>query len=344
MPNEIDSLISSGLNKIIHDVAGDSVNVIDGSVHPLTGGFDTEVYALAVPRNESLPEQLVLRMFKGEHEARRAVQEGAIHNAAANNGHRVPRVFAGANGEVIADRPFLLMERVKGASLLSAIDDRKTLALIPQIMARSQAGINSLSSDGLITLLRKKGIDTDRLAVLSMVDEIADIANRGDLSEIIPLVDWLKKNKPDDPSVVSICHGDFHPGNIMVMDSKITGIIDWATVRFGHAEYDVSVTRMLLKIGATAREDIILSESDFQLIDQVVNSYVNEYQKFRPLNNNLLRYYETLRAAHALVRVIARESGSAIRQAAPDGYAWGSPQMRKAITGLILDSTGIEIA
>ena len=42
-------------------------------------------------------------------------------------------------------------------------------------------------------------------------------------------------NSVDGPCFV---HRDFRPGNILVQDGKLTGIIDWASGRFGFAEQD----------------------------------------------------------------------------------------------------------
>jgi len=42
-------------------------------------------------------------------------------------------------------------------------------------------------------------------------------------------------NSVDGPSLV---HRDFHPGNILVNKGKLSGIIDWASARFGFSEQD----------------------------------------------------------------------------------------------------------
>jgi Ser/Thr protein kinase RdoA (MazF antagonist) len=50
-----------------------------------------------------------------------------------------------------------------------------------------------------------------------------------------------KLNLVDGPCFI---HRDFRPGNIIVLDDKITGIIDWASARASFAEEDFSALEL----------------------------------------------------------------------------------------------------
>jgi len=41
-----------------------------------------------------------------------------------------------------------------------------------------------------------------------------------------------------------IVHGDFHFGNILCQDNKVTGIIDWGNVMYGDFVFDIATIHM----------------------------------------------------------------------------------------------------
>jgi Ser/Thr protein kinase RdoA (MazF antagonist) len=43
------------------------------------------------------------------------------------------------------------------------------------------------------------------------------------------------------PSV--LCHCDFHPGNVLVEDGAVSGVVDWSGARFAPRGFDVALTR-----------------------------------------------------------------------------------------------------
>jgi len=56
------------------------------------------------------------------------------------------------------------------------------------------------------------------------------------------IVMWLIENKPSECEYPSICHGDFHPGNLLAKDGEVTAILDWSTCRIGDPVMDVAST------------------------------------------------------------------------------------------------------
>ena len=59
-------------------------------------------------------------------------------------------------------------------------------------------------------------------------------------------VDWLFEHRPSEQARLAICHGDFHPFNIVYADGKITGILDGGGI--ADPAYDVGNTLVLLAI------------------------------------------------------------------------------------------------
>jgi aminoglycoside phosphotransferase (APT) family kinase protein len=57
-----------------------------------------------------------------------------------------------------------------------------------------------------------------------------------------------------EAEVPVLCHCDFHPGNVLVEDGLVTGVLDWAGARFAPRAFDVALMRSDLAVepGANA--------------------------------------------------------------------------------------------
>jgi len=312
-----------------------------GGLQRLTGGFDTEIFAFELDSAPAdLTGGLVLRLFREPRDAGRARVEEVVHRAAAAGGHRVPRVPVDCGGHRILGRPFFVMERVSGTTLAEAIADPEILAAAPGLLAGVQAGLHSLSSSALVAALTEAGIDTTRLTPFRMLDHAHHLIESAALEDLRPLAIWLDQHRPEPPGDPVICHGDFHPGNVMVDGTDVTGVIDWANVSLGHAESDVALTRLAISIGPI---DGSMDQDLRTLINRLMAEYMAAYRERRPLDDGLLSYYSVLRAAHALTKVAAARTGNDVPGAAHEGYAWAHPALLGAITELIRTETGIRV-
>ncbi len=60
---------------------------------------------------------------------------------------------------------------------------------------------------------------------------------------------WLLANERQGPRSPSICHGDFHPLNVLVDKGTVSGVIDWTYTRIADPAYDVGATIALFGQG-----------------------------------------------------------------------------------------------
>lgn len=89
------------------------------------------------------------------------------------------------------------------------------------------------------------------------------------------------RNLPDD---AALCHGDFHPGNVM-MSASGPRVIDWLTASSGPPAADVARTLFLLRDSRIPRELPILRRVRISLLRrQFVAGYLNAYRRHRPLD------------------------------------------------------------
>jgi aminoglycoside phosphotransferase (APT) family kinase protein len=91
-----------------------------------------------------------------------------------------------------------------------------------------------------------------------------------------------------------ICHGDFHPFNILMHEGKISGVLDWSGFRLADPAYDIASTKVVLSILAPVLRPGLLS-SDF------MERYLAAYQTKHPLDSNTIAYFEVVRLILGLV-------------------------------------------
>ena len=53
-------------------------------------------------------------------------------------------------------------------------------------------------------------------------------------------MDWLLQNRPPEPERPALCHGDFHPFNVM-LSPRGPIVIDWNNAHIGNPLEDVAL-------------------------------------------------------------------------------------------------------
>jgi aminoglycoside phosphotransferase (APT) family kinase protein len=91
------------------------------------------------------------------------------------------------------------------------------------------------------------------------------------------------------PEGTAICHGDFHPGNVM-MTASGPRVIDWLTASSGPPAADVARTLFLLRDGQLPREIPVLRRLRIALLRRrFVAGYLDAYRRHRPLDLDEVR-------------------------------------------------------
>ena len=102
-----------------------------------------------------------------------------------------------------------------------------------------------------------------------------------------------------------VCHGDFHPGNIMLTD-KGAIVIDWITVRLGNPMADFARTSMILTVGPKGAQKQ-LSPIVMGFIKIFHKVYSSHYLHRMPDINNERHAWLTVNAAARLAEGIEPE-------------------------------------
>lgn len=143
-------------------------------------------------------------------------------------GLAVPRVFELVEVE---GAPSIVMERIDGPSMMDLI--RRN----PLSAGKAAAELARLHLEVLSQLASPPLTDSHDKAGFCM--EKAGLA-AADTADLMRLLKSLPRGE-------SLCHGDFHPGNILHSGGRNV-VIDWSSASFGDFHGDIAHTYLLLKV------------------------------------------------------------------------------------------------
>jgi aminoglycoside phosphotransferase (APT) family kinase protein len=295
----------------------------------ISGGFDTEIYALRLRRApRAFARPLVLRVLRPHHEPARVLREQATQNAVADLGYPAPRVLLAVTDSAVLGAPFLLMERLSGRTLL------ETRAVgMGAVLADLQLRLHALDSAPLARTLGPA------FTLDGYLDALGARIDRGALDGLAPLLAWLRAHRPAD-GALAICHGDFHPQNVIVDRGGLTGVLDWPNALVADPAFDVASTLNILRFvpaGLTSMPPALRGLARlFQPL--LAHRYLGRYRRRRSIDDARLAYYQPAAALRALVR--AGESRRGVG-GAPSGldaspYAARLLEHARRVTGVIV--------
>jgi len=175
-----------------------------------------------------------------------AVPQFVALKAIENSGVPVPRVYWYSNSPEILGAPFFLMDKVDGEAPLpwvpgggSAFDDATRAALGEQFVS-ALARLHSFDWRGTPAEQLDGARDVDRTAA-DQIDFWERYLRRHQ-RRAHPILEWaliwLRANGPRAPRV-SVIHGDYRIGNFLVLEGRISAILDWELVHLGDPHQDI---------------------------------------------------------------------------------------------------------
>jgi aminoglycoside phosphotransferase (APT) family kinase protein len=241
-------------------------------------------------------EGTILRLLRNPQAQRQAQREAAAIKAASDRGVRVPAVHGLTT---VMDRPGVVMERIEGPDLLTLMGRRPWMVFsVGRICAEVHAQLHAESAPSVVPPLR--AILKQRIESSGRVPE--------DLAEFA--LDVLE-GLPDGDS---LCHGDFHPGNIM-MSQGTPVVIDWTNATRGDPAADVARTLVLFRVAKPLPGSPVLVRYLRLVGSKIITSgYLRAYRRLRPLDMGLVARWEVAQAAARLAsEPIAEEDRPLLR-------------------------------
>jgi uncharacterized protein (TIGR02172 family) len=109
------------------------------------------------------------------------------------------------------------------------------------------------------------------------------------------------------PGGESVCHGDYHLGNI-ILSPRGPIVIDWMMACHGNAIADVARTVLLFRIGVLPEETPLVQRLVTPLIRRAfLSAYLRAYRTLRPLSQDEIEAWLPILAAARLNEGIAAE-------------------------------------
>jgi len=183
----------------------------------------------------------------------------------------------------------LLYERVEGISMLQEMNSHPwTLVRHARSLANLQIKINRQTITGLPSYKEQLQHAISRTPYLS------DVLRDKYLGRLEAL-----------PNEENLCHGDFHPGNILITKNGPV-VIDWMTACSGCHWADVARTSLLLTIGPKGAANLVSPLLLFA-IQFFHRMYLNRYLEIVPDKRNELERWAPVIAAARLNEDIVPE-------------------------------------
>lgn len=263
-------------------------------------------------------------------------RERAAQDVVASQGLPAPRVLAADETGDVVGRVFILMERLPGHPLLGGVEFPRNLvegvrilghlprivvegvrivSHLPRIMAEMQAKLHALDPEPLLRALEGQGISREAAGAERWLGEIERSIEQWSLQGLRPGLRWLVANRPPNPARLSICHGDFWAGNILVDGNRVTGVLDWSRVTVGDPACDVGGTYaayQMAPIRAPAPVQLVVT----QIGRNLARRFYARYRKLREVNETAVRYYAAMCALielQFLLAARAKEAATGIR-------------------------------
>lgn len=252
-------------------------------------------------------------MLSPRHDPLRALKERAIQNTLAGLGYPAPRVLAACADRAVLGAAWLVMERAPGRPLL----DAQRLGA-SRVLADAHVRLHALDAEALLRALDEEGRAAggafDRTAVTydGYLAGLDRRVGRGSLAGLAAGMGWLVDHRPAAGGPLVICHGDFHPQNLLVTAGRVSAVLDWPNVVVAEPECDVASTRAILALTPIELSSVpaALRPLIAVLRPIMVARYLALYRRARRLDPSRLRYYEAASCTRGLVRAAeARGAG-----------------------------------
>ena len=285
---------------------GGSVSV-EGEPQTVAGGLDSYVH-FAEFSGEALPAEwrrpLVIRVLPTADRMEQARREAAIQTWCADSGYSAPRVLAVLEADDAIGLPAQVMERAPGGTMLDAIKARpwQTRSLIGRLVLLA-ARLHALPTDGW------PGPDDPLAAVnqrLGLTRRVVATVGNAQLAAGLEAAERLAPQAVSSERVV--CHGDFHPLNVIV-DAKRESVIDWTDAALGSREADVSRTALLFSVAVIAAGSPVERAVLSRVGPRMARRYLRLYERHAPLDRKLLSVWEVFHALHGWAQLEMLHAG-----------------------------------
>ena len=175
-----------------------------------------------------IDDNKILRVLRSKEEGATLKAEIATMTALYEKGKTVPKIYDYIE---IDGKPAIVMEHLHGLSMLELFK-KQPLKLAANAVLLANLHLETAEA-------------AEGLPLMSINDRAAYLTEKADIPEA-ELKAFVLALLSELPRGNSICHGDFHPGNIIINNKKYY-IIDWFGATSGDIQSDIAHTYLILR-------------------------------------------------------------------------------------------------
>lgn len=231
----------------------------------------------------------VIKLFREGRDRQEAEHEAHLTRAVREAGFGAPRI-----DEIIEvdGRAGIIMERIDGGSMWAVIrEDNSDLLNQAQRLGELHAAMHQTEG---------RGLPSQRQRLIHKIRKAKQIT-QGTREFIVGLMRRLEDG-------ASVCHGDFHPDNVIYTPNGLR-VIDWVDAVSGSPIADVARTLIVLE-GATYHEQNLMPQDKFRTtLMAFAEAYLARYIELSPIDPQVLNDWLVPVAAARLTEGIDEEEG-----------------------------------
>jgi Phosphotransferase enzyme family len=237
----------------------------------------------------------LLRLLRNPEHGRAMTWELAGARAALAGGLRVPAPYELLE---VDGRPGIVVERIQGKDLLGEIAAKPwRVWSIGEATGRLHARLNNIAAGSELPELRARLAEQ-----ISRTDLVPERYAEFALSEVTAL-----------PEGDRLCHGDFHPGNVLRAEDELV-VIDWPNAMRGDYHADFARTTLMMRLGDPPPGAPWLIRFGAKFARRLLeSSYARAYRKSVLVDPALHTRWELVRAVHRLQDGIEAERANLLR-------------------------------
>jgi aminoglycoside phosphotransferase (APT) family kinase protein len=214
-----------GLSRLGQHLGVDAPHVVGR----LRGGAACDVFWLEVDRGGG-PESVVLKTFPAHMAASAGFEWGAL-KAVVPAPIPAPEPLALDESGAWFGTPSIVMSRLSGSPVWEPAD----VAEWTRQLASTLAGVHATAAPHVPESMTRPAI-WDRWTPTALPMAVTE-AVRSALTQLAGS-GWER----------GLCHGDFHPGNVLFEQYAVTGVVDWISARWGPVLSDLARCRCALAV------------------------------------------------------------------------------------------------
>lgn len=295
MKQDTDSIFEK-LITYLRDQLNNSQIDFESAPTQLQGGFETQIYLFQlINAQREFSKPLILRLYPEFFGSGNAIWESGIQNVLAAEGYPVAKAHLVCTDKSILGGAFFIMDCLPGKPMVSL-----PMESVSQLLGKTHAALHKIDPQPLVNSLLEQSIDESALYLGNRFDWLRDKANQ--FPWLKEAIDWLLENRPPEPERLAVCHGDFHPLNILVQDGIVTGVLDWPGFIIADPALDIANTIVLSTIPfkhIAPSLGLEVSDVDFNVF---VNQYLDAYRAQNDFNESYLSYYRARRCINSFIQ------------------------------------------